>query len=185
MKEEIWKTIPGWEGLYEASSLGRIRSVDRNLPRGRWGHVFRRGHIISPSVTALGYLKVGLRNGDGRQHFGVHRLVCLAFHGVPPSPEMQTAHFPDPTRTNNTPDNLAWVTPQGNQSHRALHGTDPAGERNGSARLSEAQVREIRSRYQPGRPRHPGNQDALAAEYGICPGYVGAVAKGKSWAYLN
>lgn len=102
MKEE-WKSIPGYEGLYEASSLGRIRSVLAH-PKGRTPAL----HVLTPSLHANGYLNVGLRRDGQRKVIGLHRLVCAAFHGAPEA-GMEARHR-DNDPGNNAASNLRWGT---------------------------------------------------------------------------
>ncbi len=101
--KEMWKSIPGYEGLYEASSLGRIRSVLAH-PKGRTPAL----HVLTPSLHANGYLNVGLRRNGQRKVIGVHRLVCAAFHGAPEAG--QEARHRDNDPGNNAASNLRWGT---------------------------------------------------------------------------
>ncbi len=114
---ECWLSIAGFEGIYEVSDLGRVRSLDRMEPwmdRTRR----RRGCVLRTSPGEYGHLTVNLyRNGVARHH-GVHRLVLEAFVG--PCPEgMEGCHVnSDPG--DNRLENLKWDTPKNNQaeSHR-------------------------------------------------------------------
>lgn len=101
MEEEIWKDIPGWEGLYQASSHGRIRSVRSDIPK----------------VLALGgggrrYRSITLSRDGKTITKSVHRLVCMAFHGLPDS-GMQVDHI-DGDSHNNHEDNLRWCSSRDN-----------------------------------------------------------------------
>lgn len=100
---EEWKSIPGFEGLYEASSFGRIRSMLAH-PKGRTPAL----HVLTPTLHANGYLNVGLRRDGRRKVVGVHRLVCAAFHGEPG--EGQEARHLDNDPSHNTASNLRWGT---------------------------------------------------------------------------
>lgn len=99
---EQWRPIPGWEGRYEASSLGRIKSLKRPfVPEDR---------LLRPHLTQDGRWRVILSGGRGlHPGFLVHRLVALAFHGLPPTPKHEVCHGDD-DRTNNTAANLRWGT---------------------------------------------------------------------------
>lgn len=107
MQSTQWRPIPGYEGLYEASDQGQIRSV-RAHPKGRTP----AGHILSPSLHQNGYLNVGLRKDGRRKVIGVHRLVASAFHGPPG--EGQEARHRDNDPTNNRASNLTWGTHEEN-----------------------------------------------------------------------
>ena len=95
---EIWKSIPGYEGLYEASSLGRIR--------GKCGRI--KAQRIHLSAGDYIYLKTDLFKENERKTFRVHRLVLMAFKGMPDNG--QVARHLDSNSINNYPENLEWGT---------------------------------------------------------------------------
>lgn len=181
---EEWKAVLEFEGIYEVSSMGRVRALDRVMTSGRWGKCARKGSIIKPKLRKDGRLTVGLRKNGTRVFRFVHRLVCEAFHGPRPSPRHVVAHFPDRDPTNNIPSNLRWATHLENSADRRVHDTTPTGERNYFARLTEADVLEIRRLYKRGKPRHPGNQQALSERFGVVPAYIQMVANGQAWKHL-
>ena len=124
---EVWKAIPGFEGRYEASTTGCIRSLSRvNVC---WnGHSYcnipRKGRILNPSpLGKVPYYVVYLKKLDeesGRAYY-ISRLILETFVG--PCPEgMEACHYPDPCTNNNRLDNLMWGTRKENMSHRKLHG---------------------------------------------------------------
>lgn len=181
---EQWKPVVGFEGVYEVSSLGNLRSVDRELPSGRWGHVRRKGQPIASKTSRNGRAIVGLRLNGKRVWRGVHQIVCEAFHGPKPSPKHQVAHFPDRDPLNNRAENLRWATALENHGDRRVHETTFPGEKNYFAQITAEDVREIRRLYRRGHPRHPGNQAELAERFGLCPAYVQQIANGKAWAHI-
>lgn len=99
--DEVWKDIPGWEGLYQVSNLGRIRSI--------------RVRLIKPYDTR-GYRVATLHSGDRMERAGVHRFVAQAFIPNPESKE-QVNHINGDKADNNV-ENLEWVTCQENNLHR-------------------------------------------------------------------
>lgn len=117
MESEEWRQLPGYEGAYEVSSLGRVRSLARIDSRGRR----IRARILSqwPHQTGHMYTKLS-RNGDSR-HGKVHRLVLLAFVGPPPV-GCEALHG-DGNPANNRIDNLSWGTRSENLYDRVRHGT--------------------------------------------------------------
>lgn len=121
--EEIWKPIPGHDG-YEASSQGRIRSIDCYVPhRNRWGTeapMFCRGKILKPESNRNDdYLRIAL--GQSTPNMTVHRLVCMAFHGEP-EPGQCVRHLNDVKRDNRA-ENLAWGTNSDNMLDSRRNGT--------------------------------------------------------------
>lgn len=113
---EVWKDIPGWEGFYQASSEGRIRSIPRDCWKpGKTGVMTRHrmsGRVLRAANGAKGYKAVvlsDLRNGRRPAMFRVHRLICLTFHGPPYGERDEVAHR-DGTRDNNRSPNLRWAT---------------------------------------------------------------------------
>ena len=114
---EIWREIPGYLG-YEASSEGRVRSVDRMDTAGRRV----KGRVLRPGVLQNGRLQVVLCGPHGKKQIKVHQAVALAFHG--PCPEgMEVRHWPDRDVTNNRPENLVYGTKVENHQDSIAHGT--------------------------------------------------------------
>lgn len=119
--DEIWHAIPDYEGFYEASSLGRIRSLDRVVHDHAGKPRRRNGQILRQFTQNARYLVVSLRR-DGRKHdFLVHRVVLAAFAGPCP-PGMECCHN-DGNRMNNRVENLRWDTRKANHFDKRAHGT--------------------------------------------------------------
>lgn len=145
---EVWKEIPEYEGLYEASSEGRIRSVDRVVStfsaRGaKRTQLRRKGKVLCLSPGPKGYRLVTLSKDGIARTRRVNRLVCSAFYG--PQPETVLACHRDGDLTNNRDGNLRWDTPAANQADRLIHGTALRGEAVATAILTEAEVIAIRA----------------------------------------
>lgn len=118
---EAWRDIPGYEGLYQVSDLGRVRSLDRisYVPPNDWQkdgfYRTRKGKLLSSSIDGSGYAFVTLCRERVKRSFKVHRLVAEAFvsnpHGKP-----QVNHI-DGNKANNAASNLEWVTDRENIGH--------------------------------------------------------------------
>jgi len=117
---EVWKPITGWEGLYEVSSLGRVRSLPREVSGGRGSRAVRGGRVLTPSAT-YGYAHVCLHDRGRKRTARVHVLVATAFHGARPQ-GMHACHV-DGDSSNNAASNLYWGTPKQNAQDKAKHGT--------------------------------------------------------------
>lgn len=116
MSTEIWKAVVGREGEYEVSSLGRVRSLDREAAyTGRWGGTVVRklaGRELKPSKHTNGYLFFYL----GRdQYYSAHRLVATAF--VPGASDDLQVNHRNSNREDNRVGNLEWVTCGENHLH--------------------------------------------------------------------
>lgn len=121
---ERWLPVVGWEGLYEVSSLGRVRSVDRTIKMSNGRTRRCRGQVLAPiRYNEYGHLKVDLHERPHRRRqAAIHVLVAEAFHGAP-EPDQEVRHYPDPDPTNNRADNLIWGTRSENILDRVEHGT--------------------------------------------------------------
>ena len=129
LKEE-WKNVVGFEGLYQVSSLGIVRSVPKSKTfRNRWGgwNTNRsHGKVLVAKPNKWGYPIVRLTK-DGETVFrSIHRLVLESFVG-PRTNGMVCRHFPDRNPLNNRLDNLQWGTNQENSDDKIIHGTTLRG----------------------------------------------------------
>ena len=105
-----WKAIPGWEGCYEVSDDGQVRSLARTVGARRRGTRLIEGRILRPSTAR--YPVVQLCRDGKRTHRSVHSLVALAFLG--PRPEGYEVCHLDDIKTNNVLSNLRYGTPSSN-----------------------------------------------------------------------
>lgn len=101
--DEKWLPVYGYETIYLVSDCGRVRNITT-------------GRILKATTTKTGYRRVTLYNGIERKSFLVHRLVAMAFIGVPNDPELQINHL-DGDKSNNRIDNLEWCTQSENLAH--------------------------------------------------------------------
>lgn len=105
MEKEIWKDIESFEGLYQVSSKGRIRSLDRNVHH-RNSCQFKKGIILLPLKAGANYLYVNLWKNNKRKFVGIHRLVALAF--IPNPLGLKQVNHKDENKSNNNVSNLEW-----------------------------------------------------------------------------
>ena len=113
---ERWLPVVGYEGLYEVSDHGRVRSLDRTVSSPSRSSYEKRGRILRPQTTHDGYYAVHLcQNGKERRH-RINILVLEAFVAPKPFSSAEGNHK-DGVKTNNTPANLEWCTPRENRLH--------------------------------------------------------------------
>lgn len=122
MSGEVWASVAGWEGLYEVSDLGRVRSLPRLVPHWRGGLARRPARIMRTSIDKDGYRTVCLSRPSTRQTVKVHRLVALAFLGDPPPSKPLCLHI-DGDPQNNRLSNLRWGSHSENEQDKLRHGT--------------------------------------------------------------
>lgn len=144
--KERWKDVPGFEGRYQVSDAGRVRSVDRMREvRTRWGGTFFRafrGQMLTPVLDGDGYLRVGLYDSPRSLFVPVHRLVALTF--VPNIFNLPAVDHKDSDRANPAASNLQWVTGSQNTALSASRGKMLKGEQHPHAKLTEDNVRNAR-----------------------------------------
>ena len=173
MPNEIWKPVPGYEGLYEVSDRGQVRSLDRMCP-GRDGRSeLHRGKVLRPQKLKNGYLEVKLRKDGASKHGLIHHLVAAAFLGARPSGH-DVLHR-DGRRQNNAVENLSYGTRAEN-----LHSTYAYGGRQASGKLSLRDVSEIRQRISAGE----GDRTIVEC-FGVHPAAIYHIRVGKTFAWFK
>lgn len=163
---ETWKAIAGYEGLYDVSSEGRVRSATMGRLLSQ-----RRQQVNGAYARFI----VTLWRNNQRKVWSVHRLMLFAFVG-PPDPGQVVRHL-NGNATDNRLSNLRWGTRQENDADRHAHGAIVRGEQHGSAKLTELDVRKIRETYQKG-------THALASEYGVSIRTIEFILQGKTWRHV-
>lgn len=157
---------------YEVSERGDVRRIKRGI---RGGFV---GKVMKPYRREDGYNMFILRHLNRSFHVRAHQLVAEAFIGSKPFDGAEVCHR-DGTRHNDHVTNLRWDTRAANHADKILHGTANRGENSPGAKLTAAQVSEIRARYAAGGI----SQQALADEFGVRQPLVSRIISGKRRAY--
>lgn len=175
---EVWLPVVGYEGLYECSNYGNVRSVTRRISLSNGGSRLRVGSVLKLGFNAKGYRQVDLSKDGTRQKYAVHRIVAFAFISQPPTEKHQVNHI-DGNKVNNHISNLEWVTASYNMAHAHATGLFPRqdGIYGSNARLTEEQVLEIRSEYSKG----GCTQLELAEKHGVQRTTVWHVVNNKTW----
>ena len=176
--QEVWLPVVGYEGLYEVSNWGRVKSLARTCPK-RSGGTIRKvpEKLLVLELNPHGYWQVYLSKGGVGTRFRIHVLVAAAFIG--PKPEgLVICHGPG-GRQDNRPSNLSYKTQAENMADKYRDGTEQTGERGSMAKLTEAQVRYVRHELANG-PR--GTAVRLARELRVSENCIGRIKSGKTWA---
>ena len=122
--QEIWKDINGYEGLYQVSNLGRVKSLDRRARNHKNGSTrFVKGQMITATGNGNGYKIVGLRYQRKRENRYVHRLV--AEHFIDNPDDKKYINHIDYDTSNNCVENLEWCTQKENIIHSKDHMCKP------------------------------------------------------------
>lgn len=111
--EEVWKDIPGFEGYYQASTLGKVRSVDRYVKyKDTDGVALRKGKILSPKTSNKGYLETTLMKEGKTYYRRIHQLIASAF--LPNPNNYPYINHINEDKMDNRVENLEWCTPKYN-----------------------------------------------------------------------
>lgn len=171
---EQWRSVVGYEGLYEVSDHGRVRRLGRRASK-------RGGATVLAACHSRRYVCVCLCAANVSHTVNVHRLVASAFIANPDQrPEV---NHKDGNKHNNRADNLEWVTKAENEAHAMLTGLKAIvrGSQNGQSLLNEETVLEARRRY----ARKETTLTAMAKEYGVSVPCLSEAVSGKhKWRHV-
>jgi hypothetical protein len=159
----MWKSIPGFS-KYEISSTGQVRRAfyDVAIYKGMAGNRLKPLAKLKLQRHINGYLCVSLIDDNGKiKTMLPHQMVAVAFHGPKPSPQHQAIHWDD-NKQNNWYKNIRWGTQVDNEADKHRNGNSLEGIKNLNAKLTVAQVKEMRRLFNEGLSR-----DTLAAKYKI------------------
>lgn len=164
---EEWAPVVGFDG-YLVSSLGRVVSTRRKTPV-----------VMRHCEDKDGYQRVQLRREGKHIHVLVSRLVCEAFNGPPPAPNMVCCHN-DGDVSNNVAGNLRWDSQKGNIADKLEHGTHQIGDSHPKAVITADLARQVKDALHA-YPRTRGKLLHVASLTGAPYGVVADISAGKSW----
>lgn len=177
---ETWKDVVGYEGYYQISNLGTLKSLNR-IVKHKKGTLSVRERIISPYISTFGYPSVRMTKGNITKNFKIHRLIAEMF--IPnPENKPQVNHI-NGVKTDNRIENLEWVTHSENLNHALEKSLRimPSGTNVYNSKLTEVIVLTARKRYSSEKISY----QKLANEYGVSKSVMMLAVKGKNWKHIN
>ncbi len=167
---EIWKNVNGYEGLYQVSNLGNVKSLGNNFSR--------KERLLKLSTQSKGYLTVVLQKNAIRKMVLVHRLVAEHFIGNTES-KPQINHI-NGDKTYNSIENLEWVSHRENLDHAIKNNLTLKGEENRNSKLKNVDVIEIHSLLQKGT-----TTKELSESYNVSYSTIDGIRTNRYWKHLN
>jgi hypothetical protein len=180
---EQWKWVKGYEGIYEVSNLGRMRSYRVPGCHGPTaGRLRAEPRFLKPIRQSNGYCKVNFQRDGKHQGFWYHRLLAQTF--IPNPNNLPQVNHINGIKADNRLENLEWVTHEGNRQHAGRLGlirhNPNRGEKHTHSKLSNDEVLEIRRAYKAG-----VIQAELARRYpNISKSTINLVVRRKAWKHL-
>lgn len=182
---EVWRYVPDWDGYYQVSNQGRVRSVERTAEYGtRSTKVKRcfqtwRGRILKLYLGRDGYHRVEFRRNGKRTSYLVSRLVAIAF--LPNPLNKPQVNHKNGVRSDNRVHNLEWATGKENVRHAVESGLMPKGESKPTAVFCDSDIRKMRKMR---------NVDGLmlkeiAMLFKTDTGTVSKIARGLRWGHVS
>jgi hypothetical protein len=179
--EEIWKDIKGYEGIYQISNKGRVRSLDRTI-NTKNGTRNKLGVIRSSYVNDTGYTVVALTVNKKRKVYSIHRLIGIHFI---PNPENKiTINHKNGIKTDNRIENLEWNTYKENNLHAFANGLMPKpkpkkGEKSPVSKLKDMDIPVIR------RLKETMTHEKIAKMYRVNKSTIKAVISRRNWSHIK
>lgn len=171
--QEIWKDIPEYEGLYQVSNMGRVKSFHK------WrGH---KEYITNGHPNRDGYMKVDMRKGKDRQVKSIHTLVLNTFLGI--IPDRDCNHI-NGIKSDNRLENLEYCTKSENVTHayKSLGKISTLrGENNWTSKLTHNDVRKIKELYATGEYF----QREIGKMFNVTQANISLIIKGRNWKHLK
>lgn len=176
---EIWKDIKGYEGYYQISSFGRVKSVERIVERKNNTKMKVKERILRQHIMKNGYCTVNIIKKTYKTHL-VHRLVAIAF--INNEKCLPQVNHIDGNKGNNNLSNLEWCTQKENSIHASKNGLlhSPKGEECHFSKRRKEDIMQIRSLYHSGEY----TMKELAIMFKSSSGYICDVVNKKLWKHI-
>lgn len=187
-EQEVWKPVKEYEGIYDVSNKGRVRSYHWIGKPGKLSTVPRVLNLI----TTGRYPRIVLVKGDNKTHTRVHQLVAKAF--IPNPEDKATVNHIDGDKHNNCVENLEWATQSENNYHKYRTGLDSVsdrhrkimsecrlGEKHPNTTFKERDIIKIRKLYSTG----DYTQREIGDMYNVCNGTIGCIIRRETWGHVD
>jgi hypothetical protein len=178
MEKEIFKDIKGYEGLYQISNFGRVKSLSRK--RNENTNAVIKERILTPDLGKAGYHSICFKVKNKTEKYLIHRLVAIHFiHNTENKPQVNHING---IKNDNRLENLECVTISENRKHAYNTGLQfgPIGEKQGSSKLTESQILEIKERL-----NKKEKQVNIAMIYNVRQSNISKIKNNKRWNHLN
>ena len=167
---EEWKKIEGYNGDYEISNLGRVKSFKLDHEMGK---------ILKPNCDGWGYYAVVLSKNGETKRMKIHRLVAKYFVENPGN--KPCVNHINGAKRDNMADNLEWCTRSENDKHAFKIGLKTQrGEQNSCSKLTEEKVREIKRLLNKGE-----KMLVIAREFGVSMSCINNIKRGRDWVFVT
>jgi hypothetical protein len=174
---EIWKDIEEYEGLYQVSNLGKVKSLKRIVYSNKRSSLLINEKLLKQNIHKSGYYNVSLSKNNTKKNLMVHRLVCMSF--LLNKKNKSQVNHKNGIKTDNRLENLEWVTASENRIHAYKIGLcKPNGENHHLAKLTENQVKKIRYEHKN------LTQKEIAKIYNIKQVTVSDIRKKRNWKHI-
>jgi len=171
---EIWKDIKGYEGKYQVSNLGRVKSLERKTKYLKSLKSVKET-FLKERINRYGYVQAILYNDKPKTVY-THRLVAIAF--IPNTENKSDVNHKNGIKIDNREENLEWATRKENINHSFEMELSGKGQKHGRSKLTEIEAKEIKY----------GNknlfQSEIAEKYGITQSQVSRIRLGKLWNHI-
>ena len=182
---EVFVDIPGYEGYYQVSNYGNVRSLDRVIKEKTGKTQTLKGRILKQRINPGGYHYIELGKNGTKATFAVHQLVAQAF--IPNPDSKPTVNHIDGNKLNNSVANLEWSTYSENLKHAYKTGLrrtvkfSEVGSKNYKRKLKPEQVIEIKRLLAAGSLTHK----EIATKFSVARSTVTEIKSGRRWKHLN
>jgi len=187
MNGEVWKDIEGYEGYYQVSNNGRVRSVERQVECNGKIHN-RKSRILKPGESKTGYYRVVLSKFGKHKNASIHRLVAKAF--LTTKKNRNCVNHKDLDKKNNRVKNLEWCSFKENSEHAVKNNRYKRGKDAARAELNDEKVIKIRNLYYSKENQSVRRLDMpypitkLATMFGVSPQAIYCIIKRKTYKHV-